>query len=66
VDNGAGFDMANVHKLIVPFQRLHSKSVFSGTDIGIAIVGRIISHHKGMIWTEAKTGNGVTFFFTLG
>ncbi|WP_405381924.1 ATP-binding protein [Maribacter sp. LLG6340-A2] len=60
-DNGIGFDQKYESKVFEIFQRLHSDEEYQGTGIGLAIVKRIVTTHRGQIRVKSSRGNGAVF-----
>ena len=60
-DNGIGFEQHHAERIFAPFQRLHGRSEFGGSGIGLAIVRRIVERHGGTITAQSAPGQGATF-----
>ena len=64
-DNGIGFEPHQADRIFQVFQRLHNRSTYAGTGIGLAIVKKVVENHNGLIQAVGRPGEGATFRLLL-
>ncbi len=64
-DNGVGFDQAQAEKIFTIFQRLHKKTEYEGTGIGLSLVKKVVNNHNGDVRAVSAPGKGAAFYVIL-
>jgi signal transduction histidine kinase len=64
-DNGIGIEPQYADRVFIIFQRLHSRSEYEGTGIGLAMSRKVIEHHGGRIRLDSNHAPGARVLFSL-
>lgn len=64
-DNGIGFEEKYLDRIFKPFERLHGRSAYEGSGMGLALCQKIIQRHGGNLTAQGLKGQGAVFIVTL-
>ncbi len=64
-DNGLGVAAEDAARIFELFERVHTRDGHDGSGLGLALVQRIVEHHRGRVWVDPTPGQGATFHLTL-
>lgn len=64
-DNGIGFDEKYADKIFEVFQRLHGKTEYEGTGIGLSVCKKIMERHDGYVTVDSALNEGAAFHLHL-
>jgi hypothetical protein len=64
-DNGIGFSNEYAEQVFTVFKRLHGRTEYAGTGIGLAICRKVVDNHSGFIYADSKVGEGTAFTILL-
>jgi two-component system sensor kinase FixL len=64
-DNGIGFDEKYLDRIFTVFQRLHGRTEYEGSGVGLAVCRKITERHGGSITARSADGAGATFVISL-
>ena len=63
-DDGPGIAPEFQDRIFGMFQRLQSRDEVEGAGIGLAVVRKLVTVHRGKVWAEAPPTGGTTMHFT--
>ncbi|TBR18232.1 ATP-binding protein, partial [bacterium] len=64
-DNGIGFEPQHAERIFEPFQRLHRRTDYEGSGLGLALCARIAARHGGTLRARSAPGEGSVFTVVL-